>query len=147
VGPVLAFVPSPTTVVIPFCHAEMPINPSLSASCLQCSFLGTTTSAAAILTGASAFLVPHPASAIGPIFCINLKNPTYTAVPCPKDKPIPHQMAIRDLKGMCITVNADLAKLAPKDLEKIGLSLWKRQSRGSVNWFTGITSKHRHQKT
>jgi len=119
VAPVLAFVPSPAAVVVPVCHAEPPINPSLPASSRR-SFLGITTSAAAILAGASTFLVPQSARAIGPIR-IDLKNPTYTAVPCPKDKPIPGQMAMRGLKGMCVTVNADLAELAPKDLEKIGV--------------------------
>ena len=123
VAPALAFVPPskpPAAAKDPkvhVCHAEPPINPSPSASSRR-SFLATTTSTAAILAGAST--QTQPARAVGPIR-IDLKNPTYTAVPCPKDKPIPGQMAMRGLKGMCVTVQADLSEAAPKNLEKIGV--------------------------
>lgn len=91
------------------CHAE----PSKSSS--RRTFLGTS---AALVAGS--VLLPQQAQAVGPVR-IDLKNPTYTAIPCPKEKPIPGQMAMKGLKGMCVTVNVDLAEAAPKELEKVGV--------------------------
>lgn len=87
------------------CHAE----PS------RRTFLGTS---AALVAGS--VLLPQQAQAVGPVK-IDLKNPTYTAIPCPKDRPIPGQMAMKGLKGMCVTVNVDLDEAAPKDLERAGI--------------------------
>jgi hypothetical protein len=52
---------------------------------------------------------------------LDLLNPVYTAKPCPPDKPIPGEKAMKGLRGLCVTVQADLAEAAPKDLEKVGV--------------------------
>lgn len=98
-----------------------------------------------ITTVASAGLLvsnPAPASAIGPVK-IDLTNPVYSAVPCPRDKPIPGEKAMKGknfsvshdmddnnilltfylplgLKGLCVTVDVDLGSSPEKPLEKIG---------------------------
>merc|ERR1719162_1456377 len=66
--------------------------------------------------------LPHPlvANAIGPVK-INLLNPTYTAIPCPKDRPIPGEKAMKGMRGLCVTVNVDLEELPPTTLEKVGV--------------------------
>jgi hypothetical protein len=63
---------------------------------------------------------PEPASAIGPVK-INLLNPKYSAIPCPKDKPIPGEKAMKGMKGLCVTVDVDLEELPEKELELIGV--------------------------
>jgi len=60
------------------------------------------------------------AQAIGPVK-IDLKNPIYSAATCPKDKPIPGQKAMLGMRGLCVTVKADLAETSPKALEKVGI--------------------------
>ena len=47
------------------------------------------------------------AEAIGPVK-ISLKNPVYKAAPCPPSKPIPGEKAMKGMRGLCVTVNADL---------------------------------------
>lgn len=80
--------------------------------------LGTTASAvsAAILLGTNS----QPAAAIGPVK-IDLLNPTYSAIPCPKDKPIPGEKAMKGMKGLCVTVDVDLDESPEKGLEKVGV--------------------------
>lgn len=75
-----------------------------------------------VLTTSSQDLLtqPQPANAVGPVK-IDLKNPTYSARICPKDKPIPGEKAMKGMKGICVTVQADLADASPKDLEKVGV--------------------------
>jgi hypothetical protein len=63
---------------------------------------------------------PQPANAIGPIK-INLLNPKYTAIPCPKDRPIPGEKAMKGMRGLCVTVDVDLEDLPDRELEKIGV--------------------------
>ena len=53
------------------------------------------------------------ANAVGPIK-IEIKNPTYTASPCPKDKPIPGEKAMKGMRGLCVQVKAELAENSPK---------------------------------
>lgn len=53
------------------------------------------------------------ANAVGPIK-ISLVNPTYTAAPCPKDKPIPGEKAMKGMRGLCVQVKAELAENSPK---------------------------------
>ena len=65
-------------------------------------------------------LQPEPANAIGPIK-INLLNPTYTAIPCPKDRPIPGEKAMKGMRGLCVTVEVDLEDKSEKQLDKIGV--------------------------
>ena len=55
------------------------------------------------------------ANAVGPVK-ISLNNPTYTAYPCPKDKPIPGEKAMKGMRPMCVQVHAELAENSPKDL-------------------------------
>mmetsp|Transcript_20726 Transcript_20726/g.34289 ORF Transcript_20726/g.34289 Transcript_20726/m.34289 type:complete len:257 (-) Transcript_20726:159-929(-) len=92
---------------------------ALKATPSRRSFLATGVAfgATAASVGAS---FPAPANAIGPVK-LELKNPTYLAVPCPPDKPIPGEKAMKGLRGLCVTVKADLAEQAPKDLEKVGV--------------------------
>ena len=58
-----------------------------------------------------------PAQAIGPVK-ISLINPTYTAAPCPKDKPIPGEKAMKGMRGLCVQVSAKLENAPEKDLVK-----------------------------
>jgi len=89
------------------------------------TFLATAFgSAAAVATAATTLATttafPQPSNAIGPVK-IDLLNPQYSAMPCPKDKPIPGEKAMKGLKGMCVTVKAELGEESPKDLEKVGV--------------------------
>jgi hypothetical protein len=63
---------------------------------------------------------PQPANANGPIK-INLLNPKYPAIPCPKDRPIPGEKAMKGMRGLCVTVDVDLEDLPDRELEKIGV--------------------------
>lgn len=83
---------------------------------------GFLTSAAA-LSGAIAAVslsTPQPAEAIGPIK-LALKPTSYKATPCPPSKPIPGEKAMFGMRGLCVTVEADLLETSPKDLEKVGV--------------------------
>ncbi|KAL7453758.1 hypothetical protein ACHAWC_005391, partial [Mediolabrus comicus] len=60
------------------------------------------------------------ANAVGPIK-IDIVNPTYTAAPCPKDKPIPGEKAMKGMRGLCVQVKAELAENSPKLLDKVGV--------------------------
>jgi len=66
--------------------------------------------------------LPHPlaANAIGPVK-INLLNPTYTAVPCPKDRPIPGEKAMKGMRGLCVTVNVELEESPAVPLSQVGV--------------------------
>jgi len=68
------------------------------------------------------FQLPQPpaANAIGPVK-INLLNPTYTAIPCPKDKPIPGEKAMKGMRGLCVTVNVDLEESPTTALSQVGV--------------------------
>jgi len=61
-----------------------------------------------------------PAEAVGPVK-INLKNPQYSAAPCPPSRPIPGEKAMKGMRGLCVTVKADLDGFPEKDLEKVGV--------------------------
>jgi hypothetical protein len=54
-----------------------------------------------VLTGGSLVVQPEPAQAVGPVK-INLLNPTYRARPCPKDKPIPGEKAMKGMKASIV---------------------------------------------
>eukprot|EP00986_Skeletonema_menzelii_P003617 scaffold1134_cov147-Skeletonema_menzelii.AAC.6 len=72
----------------------------------------------------SASLTPNVnngvANAVGPVK-IDIINPTYTAAPCPKDKPIPGEKAMKGMRGLCVQVKAELAENSPKPLDKVGV--------------------------
>jgi hypothetical protein len=77
----------------------------------------------ATLLGTSALLTtinPQQSNAIGPVK-IGLENPTYTARICPPDRPIPGEKAMKGMKGVCVTVKANLTENSPKDLDKVGV--------------------------
>ena len=76
-------------------------------------FLATTATAAFTLAS-------PPADAVGPVK-ITLKPTSYSAQPCPPSKPIPGQQAMKGMRGLCVTVQADLLEASPKDLEKVGV--------------------------
>jgi hypothetical protein len=60
------------------------------------------------------------AQAIGPIK-VDLKAVSYSAKACPPSKPIPGQQAMRGMRGLCVTVDAELLETTPKVLEKVGV--------------------------
>jgi len=83
--------------------------------------LGTTTASLGSTNSASDHLsMGGVANAVGPIK-IDLINPTYTAAPCPKDKPIPGEKAMKGMRGLCVQVKAELAQNSPKELDKVGV--------------------------
>jgi len=85
------------------------------------TFLSKTTAAAACVgVFGSSLVQPKPVNAIGPVK-VNIINPVYTAVPCPPSKPIPGEKAMKGLRGLCVTVQADLENSPEKDLEKVGV--------------------------
>ena len=101
----------------------IPENESNEIGASRRDFLSAVPTTAALIATAgfaTANQSPEPAEAIGPIK-INLLNPTYRASPCPKDKPIPGEKAMKGLRGLCVTVDVDLEESAEKDLEKIGV--------------------------
>lgn len=69
---------------------------------------------------AVASVKPKEAQAIGPVR-IDLLNPKYSAVPCPKDKPIPGEKAMKGMRPMCVSVEVSLDSIPEKDLEKVGV--------------------------
>jgi len=83
------------------------------------AFLQTTTGIATTLGIATSF-TSQSAQAIGPVK-INIINPKYSAEPCPPSKPIPGEKAMKGMRGLCVTVNAELESSPPKDLEKVGV--------------------------
>lgn len=68
----------------------------------------------------SSLFRPPPAHAVGPVK-ITLLNPTYTAIPCPRDRPIPGEKAMKGMRGLCVTVNVELEESPDKPLEKVGV--------------------------
>jgi hypothetical protein len=83
-------------------------------------WLATSAATAAGLVTVGLSSPPAPAQAVGPVK-INLLNPTYTAIPCPKDKPIPGEKAMKGMKGLCVTVDVDLENSPDKVLELVGV--------------------------
>lgn len=78
----------------------------------------TLASATSFLSTTTSFV--RPASAVGPVR-VDLINPTYFAEPCPKNRPIPGEKAMKGMRGLCVTVNADLKEAAPKQLDEVGV--------------------------
>jgi hypothetical protein len=81
--------------------------------------LSTAAVAAATATGCG-LLPPQPAHAIGPVK-IALQPTSYTAKPCPPDKPIPGEKAMFGMRGLCVTVTAQLQEASPKTLDQVGV--------------------------
>jgi hypothetical protein len=79
------------------------------------TFLGTVA-----VSAATAVLSPKRAIAIGPV-TLALRPNKYAARLCPPDKPIPGEKAMLGMRGLCVTVDADLISSPPKDLEKVGV--------------------------
>mmetsp|Transcript_3310 Transcript_3310/g.7740 ORF Transcript_3310/g.7740 Transcript_3310/m.7740 type:complete len:276 (+) Transcript_3310:300-1127(+) len=101
-------------------NEQISISPkSLSRRELFSKIGSASATAAAAATMGWESVVP-PASAVGPTK-INLLNPTYSAVTCPKDKPIPGEKAMKGMKGLCVTVKVDLEDVPPQSLEKAGV--------------------------
>jgi|Transcript_12318 hypothetical protein len=81
--------------------------------------LGTVT-ASTLSTSLTPNVNNGVANAVGPVK-IDVVNPTYTAAPCPKDKPIPGEKAMKGMRGLCVQVKAELAENSPKPLDKVGV--------------------------
>lgn len=74
-----------------------------------------------VVAAALPLITPVPsAEAVGPVK-IPLKVVSYSAKPCPKDKPIPGEKAMKGMRGLCVTVEATLDDKSPKELEKVGV--------------------------
>lgn len=82
-----------------------------AAKIASVSTIGTTS----ILTSK-----PTEANAIGPVK-IDILNPVYSAAPCPPERPIPGMKAMKGMRGLCVTVSADLKETSPKDLVDVGV--------------------------
>jgi hypothetical protein len=95
-------------------------EPSARRSFLTTSAVIATTAA----FGSSGMLLPPPfvpkAYALGPVK-LNLIPTKISAAPCPPSKPIPGEKAMKGMRGICVTVQADLEDLAPKELIKVGV--------------------------
>mmetsp|Transcript_21781 Transcript_21781/g.30344 ORF Transcript_21781/g.30344 Transcript_21781/m.30344 type:complete len:254 (-) Transcript_21781:1917-2678(-) len=91
-----------------------------SAVASRRSFLSTSAATAVATIAFGLVTPPQPAQAVGPVK-VDLINPKYSAAPCPKDRPIPGEKAMKGMRGLCVTVEADLKENAPKELEKIGV--------------------------
>ncbi|KAL3807085.1 hypothetical protein ACHAXA_002111 [Cyclostephanos tholiformis] len=105
----------PGTIIIP--------PPPSSTASSRRSFVSTGVSF--VLGGTTANALANGihdgvANAVGPIK-IGIINPTYTASPCPKDKPIPGEKAMKGMRGLCVRVKAELAENSPKELDKAGV--------------------------
>jgi hypothetical protein len=75
----------------------------------------------AIIAGTASSTLSQPAAeAVGPVK-IALDPKSYKAAPCPPSKPIPGEKAMFGMRGLCVTVEADLLESSPKDLEKVGV--------------------------
>ena len=96
------------------CQATTSSNSDLSRRELFVGIVGT-----AVMTGVVG-AAPQEAQAIGPVK-INLLNPTYSAKPCPRDKPIPGEKAMKGMRGLCVTVTVDLENAPEKPLELVGV--------------------------
>jgi len=87
------------------------------------TFVTKTASIISLGTFTASTLTPQlggEANAVGPVKLL-LKNVVYSAKACPKDKPIPGEKAMRGMRGLCVTVTADLEEGSPKDLDKVGV--------------------------
>lgn len=82
--------------------------------------LGTVTASTLLSTSSNPNVNNGVANAVGPVK-IDVINPTYTAAPCPKDKPIPGEKAMKGMRGLCVQVKAELAENSPKPLDKVGV--------------------------
>lgn len=105
------------------------VQPSSSSSSSRRGFvsksiafaLGTTTASLANIDSSNnGISTGGVANAVGPVK-IDIINPTYTAAPCPKDKPIPGEKAMKGMRGLCVQVKAELAENSPKELDKVGV--------------------------
>ena len=86
------------------------------------TFLSTSSITLASTVTSALFLnSKSPANALGPVKLDLGDNPTYFAEPCPPSRPIPGEKAMKGLRGLCVTVTADLKDAPPKDLEKVGV--------------------------
>lgn len=61
-----------------------------------------------------------PAQAVGPVK-LTLEPINYVAAPCPPSKPIPGEKAMAGMRGLCVTVQANVLEASPKDLAKVGV--------------------------
>ena len=104
--------------IIPSCQGYT-VNPksgidSVVSTSDRRAFLAKTASLVTIGTLSSTTIAPvEPAQAVGPVK-ISLANPIYSATICPPDRPIPGEKAMKGMKGLCVTVKADLLDISPK---------------------------------
>lgn len=116
----LSFLPS----LLALSQVRPPSRPQVSVSAdtrdnSRRSFFSTASTAA--LASLPLLLLPPPsAHAVGPVR-VDLKVTDYSAVICPRDRPIPGEKAMVGMRGLCVTVDAKLVAKSPKALEKVGV--------------------------
>jgi hypothetical protein len=88
-------------------------QPSLSQSNQNRRGFLKTVSFLGIAGAASVTVAPEEAQAVGPVK-LKLKVKNYSAKICPKDRPIPGEKAMKGMRGLCVTVNADVEDVSPK---------------------------------
>jgi len=101
-------------------HPATVLAPQDSVGPSRRAFLTTTATAVTVATWGLGVTNPPPADAVGPVK-VFLTPTKYTAKPCPPDRPIPGEKAMQGMRGLCVTVEADLKEASPKDLEKVGI--------------------------
>ncbi|GKY98885.1 hypothetical protein MPSEU_000844400 [Mayamaea pseudoterrestris] len=100
------------------CHEQLASNSQSAVANRRNFFLSTTAAVLSVATTSAGS--PTQANAVGPIK-IAMKPTSYTAQPCPPNKPIPGQQAMKGMRGLCVTVNADLLEAPPKNMDKAGV--------------------------
>jgi hypothetical protein len=103
-----------TTVV---CRASVrPEQEESNTASSRRAFLASTAAAATV----AITWTPPDAQAVGPVK-IALEPTKYSAVICPPNRPIPGEKAMLGMRGLCVTVEANMKESTPKDLEKVGV--------------------------
>jgi hypothetical protein len=115
-----AFVPVAVCAPRPLSHLDASAeDDSTPTSVHRRGFLSQTIASVGMVA-AAVTSPPQPAQAIGPVK-LALEPRSYQAAPCPPSKPIPGEKAMFGMRGLCVTVKADLIDTSPKDLEKVGV--------------------------
>jgi hypothetical protein len=100
--------------------ASTPLEKAPSRRSFLHSVAVVATAGASSVVVVDTTLSPPVAHAVGPIK-IGLEPTSYKAVLCPPDRPIPGEKAMVGMRGLCVTVEADLESTSPKDLIKVGV--------------------------
>ena len=78
-------------------------------------------------------VAPQQAEAIGPVK-LKLDVKDYSAKICPPDRPIPGEKAMKGMRGLCVTVKADVLEASPKVSDWIVVFCWIHWNELSVEF-------------